>query len=363
MLNMKERGRNLVRWLSMLLMLVSVPRVCDALVFLGNGDITHNTTAPTGALTNSGWQWQNKVGFCATAIGPSHLLTAAHLGVTTNNKVFFGGLEYSVVAATNAPDNDLTLFWVAGRLPSYAPIYRGSAEKGAEMVFHGLGGPRGNPIYHTNNGNIQLRGWLWTGGDGRFRWGTNTPIETSIGDAGWTNYLVCLFENRIGTDIITFSTGDSGGGVFIRDTDGAWKLAAVVSRVESQFRYAPSTDTLSAAIYDRRQFYEFDGTNWTVDSSDGTRPGTVLLSSRVSVDTGWIDDSTDYLPAGVDWPLLFAAPTPQGPFTEVSAYAVDPAKRTITAVAPGGDTQFFILKGVDHVGDVKLSGSNVIVTY
>src|SRR5688572_15162061 len=55
-----------------------------AVVFHSTGDPAFNTTAPTGTLANSGWQYQVDVAgtFLGTAVGPNHLLTAAHIGGT-----------------------------------------------------------------------------------------------------------------------------------------------------------------------------------------------------------------------------------------------------------------------------------------
>jgi hypothetical protein len=204
---------------------------------------------------------------------------------------------------------------------------------------------------------------LWTVADGRLRWGTNAVDATSVGGSDLTDFLVCQFRNRSGTDIATFSVGDSGGGAFLKDTDGAWKLAGVVSRVESQYRYTPDGETINAALYDRRQFYEFTGSAWSIDASSLTRPASIMLASRVTVAVPYIDQAMAQVPDGTDTPQLFAAATPGGPFIEINAYAVDPTNRVITAIAPSAATQFFILKGIDHVGAVQISGDKVLVHY
>src|SRR4051794_33322877 len=51
-----------------------------AIIFLSSGDAEKNTTAPTDALANSGWDFTGKWGvFQGTAIGPRHFITAAHV--------------------------------------------------------------------------------------------------------------------------------------------------------------------------------------------------------------------------------------------------------------------------------------------
>ena len=61
------------------LALASSPAV--ALVTIGSGDPAHNTTAPTGLLAGSGWQYLgNWNGFVGTQISPNQFITAAHVG-------------------------------------------------------------------------------------------------------------------------------------------------------------------------------------------------------------------------------------------------------------------------------------------
>ncbi len=336
-----------------------------ALVFLTSSDPDHNTTPPTGALTNSGWETQQLSGYGATAIGPNQVLTASHLNIGAGSHFLYHGIDYPVLGSVTPPDADIRLFWVAGRLPAWAPLYRGSNELDSMLVFHGFGGPKGDPVYVTNQFNQkQQRGWLWTGSDGRMRWGTNTVLATAVQGYIGTNNMASVFNSQYGPDVITFSTGDSGGGIFIYDTDGVWKLAGVVSSVESSYRYTATGATFRAALFDRRGLYEEISSGvWGIPSDASSRPGSVLLTPRVSVYASWIDEQMAATSPGDPIPKLLASPTLSGPFTEVSAYSADPATKRITAPMDSSDSMFYQLEGVDQIQAFSQSGGSVYIEY
>src|SRR5205823_3718296 len=84
--------------LSALALAVAVcPRYAGAVIFVSTGDPNFNTTAPTGTLANSGWQWQgdwNTGGgnFTATPIGTHYFVAAAHTGVS--DRMTLNGVDY-----------------------------------------------------------------------------------------------------------------------------------------------------------------------------------------------------------------------------------------------------------------------------
>src|SRR6185436_10644721 len=52
-----------------------------AVIFWSTSDPSYNTTAPTGALAGSGWQYEGKWGsFLGTVIAPQYFVTAEHVG-------------------------------------------------------------------------------------------------------------------------------------------------------------------------------------------------------------------------------------------------------------------------------------------
>src|SRR4051794_24916141 len=75
------------------LLTLSLPRAAEAVIVYGTGDPTHNTTAPGGALTNSGWQYQGQWGVSLGApISTNFFITAAHVGGAVGDIFHFRGV-------------------------------------------------------------------------------------------------------------------------------------------------------------------------------------------------------------------------------------------------------------------------------
>jgi hypothetical protein len=304
------------------------------MIFFGHGDPAHNTAAPTGALANSGWQHGVFFDFTATVVGPRHLLTAAHLQVRTNDIARHAGLAYRVIAVTNLPGTDLSLLTVGGHFPDWAPLYRRSDEAGKVGTLFGRGLPRGEPVFHPTERTNELRGWTWGQNDFRPRWGTNRVEQAfAPGVLGSSGLLALTFSADAGDDEAAVTGGDSGGGLFLRDTrDGAWKLAGVAFSVQSLFNTTTEGDGFYASLFDRRDFLElnFDD-EWVTDDTAATRPEAAIYFSRVSSYVTALEGLMAAVPATTGpLPRLLSAPTVNGPFAEHSAYAVDPGAFTIT---------------------------------
>ena len=133
-----------------------------AVILLGTGDPDANTTAPTGALAGSGWQYQGAFGaFLGTPIAPQFFMTAQHVAGASPTFVY-NGTTYSLVQLYNDPFSDLSIWQIAGTFPSFAPLYTGSNETGQPLVVFGRGTQRGGEVI----ANGELRGWGWGAGDG-----------------------------------------------------------------------------------------------------------------------------------------------------------------------------------------------------
>lgn len=336
-----------------------------ALVFLGSGDANHNTTPPTGALTGSGWQWQSQGGFGATVIGTHLVATANHLGISAGRTFAYAGLTYHVVAATNEPGSDLRLFWVSGRIPNAAPIYDGNGETNSYLVFHGFGGPRGNPVYFDAPANTDLRGWLWSSYDGRLRWGTNLVSDVITQTAGVPGeFLISYFTPEAGDDVMSFSSGDSGGGAFILDTDGKWKLAGVVSAVEAEFRTSVSSESFYAALFNREGFFELlDDNTWGPDPTASATPGVLIETTRISAYAVWIKKQLAAPYPNASDPVLLTSEEAVGPFVEVNAYAIDPTSKEITFYTPTSRHQFYQLTGVSNIVSISRKPDITTIRY
>lgn len=335
-----------------------------AIILFGSGDPDHNATPPSGALAGSGWQWETDGGDCATAIGPHHALTAHHLGLRPGGALHFAGLAYPIVSVTNAPQSDLELIELAGRLPGFAPFYNGTNEPGRMLVLHGRGTQRADAV-PAPTGAGDTRGWLWGNGDGRLRWGTNIVSDTDTGtpDQGFVGeVLLATFGPDAVGDTGTLSTGDSGGGDFLLDDDGRWKVAGVNYAVEAVFNTTTNGAGFYAALFDRRGFYEQDTNNvWTIDPTQVDQPGTVLIATRVSSYAGWLTAQIA-LPTATPWPVLQSAADPAGPYAEHPIYAVNPAQRQIYVPLPGGDS-FFRLAGATELSPPVRQGTQLVFAY
>ena len=257
---------------------MSVASPCRAILFSDTDNAAFNTTAPTAAYEDSGWQYQGYYGsFLGTMIAPQYFITAQHMGTQggtfTQAGIFSGGADvaYTIDAAANGglgywdiAGTDLRILKINEYFPTYAPLYTGSSEIGMTLVTMGRGGVRGAEVIVSGNVN----GWLAEAGDGTTRWGTNRVNSiTSFGGVG--DVLVSQFNDSglfHTTAEATLSSGDSGGGVFVND-GGIWKLAGINYSIDGFFDTNNVTgdgSEFSAALTDRGGLYQgSDAQGWT----------------------------------------------------------------------------------------------------
>lgn len=188
-------------------------------------DPGRNTSAPTGALADSGWQYEGEFGsFAGTAIAPNYFITASHIGGSVGQAFTYNGRSYSTTAMFDDPGSDLRIWKVDGDLGPYAPVVTSAVDAGQQVVINGRGTQRGEAIVSSGG---QVAGWQWGEADGAMSWGVNMVDGTAEGGAGIGTLLRATFDGDS-----TLSSGDSGGGVFAYD-GGTWKLAGVNYGVES----------------------------------------------------------------------------------------------------------------------------------
>lgn len=212
--------------------------------------------------------------FLGTAIGPRHFVTARHIGNAGANVFTFNNgtgsaqsfdVELDPLSNTMASVlGDIAIWRIADDAPGFdvfAPLYTGSDEVGLATTLIGRGTSRGDPYLNAAGEQV---GWLW-GSDSSPRprsWGTN-QVDAVVGDAfefGSVNFendrgelLLFDFDADQGPNEGIYSTGDSGGAMFVLDpTDGDWKLAGIAYAVLSPFANEPGTQFQNAAIYDAR---------------------------------------------------------------------------------------------------------------
>ncbi|HAB19851.1 MAG TPA: hypothetical protein PLX89_14935 [Verrucomicrobiota bacterium] len=351
-----------LRFLLLLLVLLESPFAAWGVILFGTGDPSAHTTAPEGELARSGWEFQTGPFGSGTIVGPAEVLTAAHLGWAANLSITWGGLSFPIVAAVDRAGTDLRLLRVSGHFPSWAESYAGTNEVGATVVLYGRGGPRGGAIMAPEGQRVQ--GWRWNVPDNQLRWGTNviemvvSPSEENPGE-----HLAAVFSNDAGDDEATVSSGDSGGGVFLRDTDGRWKLAGVMSSVQGAFKIRPEEKTpFFAAIFDRRGLLEEQSPGvWLPDPTAETSPGTVWLATRVAAYSHWLAGELSQATV-IPGPRLKSSANLAGPFHEHPAYSLNANTRRITAI-PGGDQEFFQLEGEPTIRTLRRVEGKIELEY
>jgi hypothetical protein len=243
---MRLRAACLILSLATLFLLPAPARA----VILANSP-NRNTSPPTGTLANSGWQWEGQWGdYLGTAISKHYFITAEHVGGTVGESFILNGVSYHTIATYDDPQSDLQVWRIDGTFPTWAPLYKRDKEADRGVVIYGRGTQRGDEI----NVNGQLKGWLWSTDDRVESWGTNIIVGTNAGksDSGAAvanSRIYWKFDRAGQPQEGTVSTGDSSGGVFLKEL-GYWKLAGVNLAVESEFKMPDSDETQMGALLD-----------------------------------------------------------------------------------------------------------------
>jgi PKD repeat protein len=272
--------------------LVSLPS-CRAVLFESTGDPTDNTSAPSGALSGSGWQyegqWNTSSGnFLGTPVAPMFFLAAKHVGGTTGDVFVLNGFTYHTVASNDCPNCDLTLWQTAETFPTYAPLYTASAEVGKPCVVFGRGTDRGVALTVGS----ELKGWTWGATNWVERWGQNV-VSGVYTDQTNGQMLRASFDRNGGANECDLSDGDSSGGMFIQN-NSTWELAGIHHGVDGPFSvYSTGNPQFDAALLDMGGFYVQSVSNgatvWVlVPQQSSDTPGS-FYSTRVSANQSWIN--------------------------------------------------------------------------
>jgi hypothetical protein len=257
-------------------------------ILLDTADPAVNTSAPGGSLVDSGWQYEGIWGvFLGTPIAPHFFISAAHIGQAGSNFIFQSS-TYTIVRTFSLANSDLLIWQVKETFPAFAPLYTTNDEIGRHLVVIGRGTQRGSEIYL----NGPLRGWNWGPGDGVQRWGEN-DIANIVPYSGH-DLLYATFDQHslpIPTDHPNeshLSRGDSGGAIFINDSnDSVWKLAGINYAVDDLYTAPLASTQFEAAVFDARGFYTNNGTTFTKISGSSPVP-TGFYCSRISSELAWI---------------------------------------------------------------------------
>jgi hypothetical protein len=352
------------RLLIWLALFAALPRLALAVIVFSTGDPTHNTTAPTGALTNSGWQYQGTWGvYLGTPIAPKYFMTAAHVGGTVGDVFHFRGVDYATTAFFNDTNSDLRIWRVCGSFPDYASLYSLANESGKPVVVFGRGTQRGEDVVVTNFSQAVLKGWQWGASDNVQRWGTNV-VTSIIQDSLTREFLKCTFDADGGADEGHLSVGDSGGGVFVK-AGAIWKLAGINYGVDGPFNTSTDGGGFFAAIFDEGGLYQRVGADWVFTTDVSTDLPSAFYSTRVSARLAWINSVIDPSATPADPPtVLFSASDVAGPYAEAPAAVVDTNAKTVTLPQPAS-TQFYRLQACapSRITGITISGTMLVISY
>jgi hypothetical protein len=245
----------------------------SAVIFYSTGDTTYNTTAPSGGLADSGWQWMGAWGgVTGTPISPNQFITATHVGGSIGDQFVYGGVSYTTTGVAKN-SGDLSVWTVSGTFSTYAPILTTTPSIGASAVIMGRGTQRGTGVQQ----NGELKGWEWGASDGVMRWGENNVA----GNSG--TYLRFTFDSSAGPNEVHLSGGDSGGGVFIQD-NGEWKLAGINYGVEGPYSLTSGGASFNAAIFDRGGLYRAG----SYIAESGTDNPSSFYATSLAANYSWI---------------------------------------------------------------------------
>lgn len=208
-------------------------------------------------------------GFLVTAVGPHHVLAAAHIGGSVGSSVVFAqgpnAGTYSLTVPIADPVADLRLWEIDGTLSSWAPLYDASVsgtEIGKTVTIFGRGAPAGEAIVRPNDfipSIIELKGWLWgtpLPSPPDWSWGRNVVDNILPGPL-----LEIAFDR--GTEVgappalpneCHISNADSSGPWFIDDGLGP-ALAGVSSAALGPFRETIAGATFNATLLDYGGFF------------------------------------------------------------------------------------------------------------
>jgi hypothetical protein len=343
-----------------------------AIIFYSTADPSYNSTAPAGALTNSGWQYEGSWGsFLGTAIAPKYFITAGHVGGNVGDPIVFRGVAYRTTAVHDDPDSDLRIWRICGAFPEYAQLYTSTNEVGQSCVVIGRGTQRGAAVTTSNLLGTKTNGWKWGDYDGVQRWGTNVVADFVNGDgilgSGTIGMVLkATFEDNGGANECHLSSGDSGGAMFIRE-GSIWKLAGINYGVDGPYNTANSGPGFDAAIFNERGLYTTNSIvgGWEPVPDIGPAQPGAFYSTRVSAHVSWIS-SVINANVAAEPPILQSSPNAgrEADYADEANATVDDTSKTITVALPAG-SRFYRLRACDPVTikSIQVQSGNLVMTY
>jgi hypothetical protein len=346
----------------------------QAVIFFDTADPSHNSTAPTGALTNSGWHLQGQWGaFLGTPIGPNHFVAATHVGGTIGQTFTINGVAHSTTATFADPNSDLTIWQVTPPFRDWAQLYTSNNEVGKRLIVFGRGTQRGAPVQIGGPLTPITKGWLWGPYDAVQRWGENTVEDVIDADgnprsvvnsglAAVGPFLRATFDPNGGPNEATLSVGDSSGAIFIND-GSTWRLAGINYAVDGPYNTSATGSGFMGAIFDEGGLYKGGENNWVLTPDLPVAQGSAFFATRISARVTWIRTiiGDPGLPSAS--PVLEYTTELNGPFTEDPAATFDPANIVFRTPNPN-QQRFFRIRATQPIEITRLTidGSNLVLT-
>lgn len=365
---------SLARIIAFSLLLLGANSPSRGVIYYETADPAKNTTAPTGALTNSGWQLQGQWGsFLGTPIGPNHFIAATHVGGDIGQVFTFNGVQHTTTARHADTASDFTIWQVTPPFGNWAQLYTTSDEIGKRFVVIGRGTQRGAAVQVGGPLTPVTKGWRWGTYDAVQRWGENT-VEDVL-DADGNPHSVVLsgvvatgpllratFDANGGPNEAALSLGDSSGAVFINDGT-AWKLAAINYAVDGPYNTAPTGAGFLAAIFDEGGLYKGGENKWALTPDLPSNQAGAFYMTRISARVPWIRTIIGEPGLPPVTPVLEYSAALNAGFTEDSAATFDGANMLIRT--PNPDQQrFFRIRATQpiEITDLTVEGSDLVLT-
>lgn len=251
-------------FLSMIVMTICASSVKAIIVFENPGRLTTMPVLTGGVMP--GWQYLGQFGnFTGIPIGPRAWVTATHLNPSSATLFYdnAGTTATTGYASTlAATSGDLAVMILNGDQPSFtswATLWSdpNSLTVNQSVYMYGRGTQRGAEVTNNYPTANTPKGWAWGAQDHVQSYGTNN-IDGLALDSNNNVYLSMSFSTpggSIPTTEGTFSTGDSGSGIFsYNPASGKWELVGVNTSVDVP-QDSPNGSLVYAALYDLSGYY------------------------------------------------------------------------------------------------------------
>lgn len=251
------------------------------------------------------------------------------------------GVTCTTTAVSADSATDLIIWTVSGTFSTWAELYDGLDETGADFVMFGRGATRGAEVRVDG----VLKGWEWGAWDHRLRWGQNRvkALRNNVNFATADLPLILAgFDSNSGANEAHLAVGDSGGAVFIKQGN-TWRLAGINYAVDGAYSKSALGPGFYGAIFDEGGLYSSaaGAGAWVLTPDNSGDQSGSLYATRIKPRLTWIQS---VLGAQLS-PVLAEAPSVTGPFQPAANAVFDTTAKTVR-VTPTAGVQFFRIENI-----------------